>query len=179
MGKGIAFSVAASICIASAGVALTRDNGYGQTINQRLDQVDARIADLKAQLRLSEDQGKHWADVQSALHDIAKNRAKRTLAAAADVETGRAFSDPSGTKEDNAKSREVSPDRKLDAAAPDDIDEMQRSADNLTTRAAEVRKLAAAVKPLYDSLDDHQRRRLVQFVRDDFWTDENLRGQRR
>jgi hypothetical protein len=34
-------------------------------------------------------------------------------------------------------------------------------------QAAELRQIADAAQPLYDTLDDHQRRRLVQFVRED------------
>ena len=49
----------------------------------------------------------------------------------------------------------------------DDIDEMRREADAYTVQAAELRQIADAAQPLYDTLDDHQRRRLVQFVRED------------
>src|ERR1700724_1721252 len=49
----------------------------------------------------------------------------------------------------------------------DDIGEMRREADAYTVQAAERRQIADAAQPLYDTLDDHQRRRLVQFVRED------------
>jgi hypothetical protein len=40
------------------------------------------------------------------------------------------------------------------------------------TRAVIQRQISDAVKPLYDSLDDRQRRRLVQFVHDALRADE-------
>ena len=53
----------------------------------------------------------------------------------------------------------------------DDIDEMRKKADTLTVAAAELRQIAdEAAQPLYDTLDDQQRHRLVQFVREDLKT---------
>lgn len=49
---------------------------------------------------------------------------------------------------------------------PDDITEMRREADALAAQSANLRQISDAAKPLYDSLDDRQRRRLVQFVHD-------------
>ena len=45
------------------------------TSNQIVDQADARIAALKANLRLTPDEDKNWGTFQSALQDIAVKRA--------------------------------------------------------------------------------------------------------
>jgi hypothetical protein len=55
---------------------------------------------------------------------------------------------------------------------PDDITEMRREADALAAQSANLRQISDAAKPLYDSLDDRQRRRLVQFVHDALRADE-------
>jgi hypothetical protein len=44
---------------------------------------------------------------------------------------------------------------------------LQREADALAEQSANLRQISDAAKPLYDSLDDRQRRRIIQFVHDD------------
>lgn len=46
---------------------------------------------------------------------------------------------------------------------------MQREADALAARSANLRQISDAAKPLYDSLDDRQRRQPVRFVNDNVW----------
>jgi len=60
----------------------------------------------------------------------------------------------------------------------DDIDEMRKKADAFTIQAAYLRQIADAAQPLYDTLDDSQRHRLVQFIREDLKADatEDRRG---
>ena len=43
----------------------------------------------------------------------------------------------------------------------------QREADALAAQSAALKQIADAAKPLYDTLDDRQRQRLVQFVNED------------
>ena len=54
-----------------------RDDVVRITPNQVVDMADARIAQLKAELRLTPDQDKNWGTFQSALHDMAQRRADR------------------------------------------------------------------------------------------------------
>ena len=72
MQKGIASSLAAmgmaaAIVLPSAYVAHGR-NDRAETsalsISESVDRADARIADLKANLRLSADQAKHWSGLR-------------------------------------------------------------------------------------------------------------------
>jgi hypothetical protein len=150
-----------------------RTEKSASTINQGTNRADARIAMLKADLRLSSDQAQHWAGLESALHDIAVKRAK-SWAASNDLQTGRASSnspvapDPSITEDEQR--RDTDSERDVRKARLDDIDEMRREADAYTVQAADLRQIADAAQPLYDTLDDRQHHRLVQFVREDLRT---------
>jgi hypothetical protein len=52
----------------------TRAERSASTISQSTDRAEARIAVLKADLRLSSDQAQHWAGLESALRDIVAKR---------------------------------------------------------------------------------------------------------
>ena len=96
--------------------------------------TDARIAALKAGLQLTPDQEKNWPAVEQAIRDSAKARQERMAAwrERAKEEKGR----------------------------EDAITRLRARADALTQRAAEIRKLADAAEPLYQSLSDDQKHRL-------------------
>jgi zinc resistance-associated protein len=100
--------------------------------------LDARIAALKAGLQLNAEQEKNWAPLESAMRDLAKERAERFAA-------WRQRRDAGGDQ-----AAEVNP-----------IDRLDRASEFLSARAADLQKLAAAAKPLYDSLDDGQKRRFA------------------
>jgi hypothetical protein len=100
--------------------------------------LDARIAGLKAGLELSADQEKNWPPLESAMRDLAKERAARFAAWR------------QSRNEDRDEARDVSP-----------IDRLTRASERLSARAADLQKLAGAAKPLYDSLDDSQKRRFA------------------
>jgi hypothetical protein len=148
----------------------TRTERSASTISQSTDRAEARIAILKADLHLSSDQAQHWAGLESTLRDIVAKRAK-SWAASNDLQTGRASSssavapDPSIPEGENR--RNPGSERDARKAQLDDIDEMRREADAYTVQAADLRQIADAAQPLYDTLDDRQRHRLVQFVRED------------
>jgi hypothetical protein len=128
------------------------------TIDQSADRADARIAILKADLRLSPEQAKHWSGLASALHDIAVRRAKSWVASR-DLQTGRASSNSPVTSD--SKPRDAYLERGARKEQLDDIYEMRKEADAFTVEAAELRQIADAAQPLYDTLDDRQRHRLV------------------
>jgi hypothetical protein len=107
--------------------------------------TDARIAALKAGLKLNADQEKNWPAFETALRDRAKERAARAQARAERWEA-----------------------RRADATAqpaPDAIARMREGADAMTARAAGLKKLADASEPLYKSLDDGQKRRFGALIR--------------
>jgi hypothetical protein len=100
--------------------------------------LDARIAALKAGLELNAEQEKYWAPLESAIRDLAKQRAERLAA---------------------WKERREAADDEADDVNP--IDRLSRASEFLSARAADLQKLAAAAKPLYDSLDEGQKRRFA------------------
>jgi hypothetical protein len=139
--------------------------------SQIADRVDLRIAKLKADLRLNDDQAKNWGSMQSALHDIGVNRANRYFQRdqKADVRRDpaapRDWSSPP-PRDANAPPPPNANDRDR-GREPDAIDRMRSEADYLSDRAGDLRKLADAAGPLYGSLDDGQRRRFLEFLRKD------------
>src|SRR5579863_588182 len=100
--------------------------------------IDARIAALKAGLELNAEQEKNWPALESAMRDLAKERAARFAAW--------------------REKREAGGD---EAATINPIDRLTRASQFLSARAADLEKLAGAAKPLYDSLDDGQKRRFA------------------
>jgi hypothetical protein len=100
--------------------------------------LDARIAALKAGLQLNAEQEENCAPLESAMRDLAKQRAER-------------FAAWRERRDDNQDGgAEISP-----------VDRLARASEWLSARAADLQKLAAAAKPLYDSLDDGQKRRFA------------------
>ena len=96
---------------------------------------DARIAALRAGLKLTAEQEKLWPPVESALRDLARQRSERFAARA-------------------------SADRPKDP-----IERMNLRADVMGQRAAGLKKVADAAGPLYKSLDDGQKRRFAMLAR--------------
>ena len=107
---------------------------------------EARIAGLRAGLKLTAEQEKHWPAVEAALRDLAKQRAERANAMAQRHEARRG--------NDNAAQ-----------PAPDAIARMREGADAMTQRAANLKKLADASEPLYKSLDEAQKHRFAALIR--------------
>ena len=103
--------------------------------------TDARIAALRAGLKLSTEQEKHWPAVETAVRALAKQRSDR-MTARRDARAG-------GTP----------PSR------PDTIERLRRGADAMTTRATALKQLADAAEPLYKSLDDGQKHRFSLLLR--------------
>ena len=97
--------------------------------------ADARIAALHAGLQLNADQEKSWPAVESAMRDMAKQRADR-IAAFRDAQS-----------------------------AADPIERLNRHAEAMQSRGAALKKLAEAAGPLYKSLDDAQKHRFVVLAR--------------
>jgi zinc resistance-associated protein len=95
---------------------------------------DARIAAVHAGLKLTPEQEKNWPTVEAALRDLQKQRADRFAARA------------SADKPEPPK---------------DPIERLNRRADAMTQQGAALKKLADAAGPLYKSLDDGQKHRLL------------------
>lgn len=108
---------------------------------------DARIAALKAGLRMTPDQEKLWPGVETALRELSKERIENRT-------------------ERFEKSAEMKADQKADKERPNPIERMRERADNMIERGDTLKTLANAADPLYQSLDDAQKHRFVKLFRD-------------
>jgi len=113
------------------------DHGPGRGMHWKMSAedlsafADARIAAVHAGLKLTGEQEKSWPVVESAMRDLAKQRSDRFAARA-------------------------SADRPKDP-----IERLNLRAEVLMQRGAVLKKLADAAGPLYKSLDDGQKHRLM------------------
>jgi hypothetical protein len=114
------------------------------TVSQIVAYDEARIARLKADLRLFKDQDGNWGKFESALKDISKERADRFVA----------------WTDERAK-RSVATDP---AAIPTLAERLRKRADAMAVHAGDLKKLADASEPLLEKLDDTQKRRASEFI---------------
>lgn len=121
------------------------------SVNQLSAIDDARIARLKADLRLSSDQEDSWGKLESALKDISRHRAERF------VSRWQEERDARDRDKDNA-------DRRAATLSP--IERMRRIAEGMSLQAGDLKSVADAAEPIYGKLDDQQRRTLDNGLRE-------------
>ncbi len=107
--------------------------------------ADARIAAVKAGLKLTPDQEKLWPPVETAVRDFAKLRIDRANARM------------------NAQGGDLQDAQKAD----DPVTRLRDRADTMAASAAAMKRIADAADPLYKTLDDSQKRRLAILTRMD------------
>jgi hypothetical protein len=96
--------------------------------------LEARLAALKAVIVLTPEQQKLWPAVDAAIRQVAKSVAERSA-------------------------------QRVDAAPPQTfVDLIERAADAEAARAADVKTVTAALRPLVASLSEAQRRRIPAFL---------------
>ncbi len=117
--------------------------------------LDAKIASVKAGLKLTVDQEKLWPPVETAVRDFAKQRMAQANARASERDARRAEQDQKG------------PDGKPVAAdqTRDPVERLRERADRMAETATGLKKIADAADPLYKTLDDGQKRRLSMLTR--------------
>jgi len=104
--------------------------------------TDARIAAVKAGLKLTPDQEKLWPPVEAAVRDFAKlriDRANARMNAERDSQDSQKPSDP--------------------------VARLRDRAETMAATAAAMKRIADAADPLYKTLDDGQKRRLAILTR--------------
>jgi LTXXQ motif family protein len=101
--------------------------------------TDARVGLIKAALQLTPDQEKYWPAVEEAIRTRSKNQQARFQQLAELRDSG---------------SSEVVGER-------NPVELMQRRAEALTQRAADLKKLADAWEPLYKTLSPDQKKRMA------------------
>jgi hypothetical protein len=110
--------------------------------------ADARIAALKAGLRLTPEQEKLWPPVETTLKELAGKRIARR------EEFGK-------QRAERREERRAQPDRQAnqDRQSPNPIERLRKGADRLSEAGADLKRLADVTDPLYQSLDEAQKRR--------------------
>ena len=109
---------------------LTQQGEPQLSAEQIVANSDSNIDRIKAELKLTPEQEKHWTGFNSAMHYLGHNGADRL-----NLRIARAKRDP-----------------------PDDIiEQMRNEAQFLNDRAADQRNVADAAEPLFVSLDDKQK----------------------
>jgi hypothetical protein len=105
--------------------------------------ADARIAAVHAGLTLTPDQEKLWPPVEKAIRDFARLRIDRA----------------------NARMQAKTDDAQKQQAPVDQVARLRTRADRMAETAAALKKIADAADPLYKTLDDGQKRRLMVLTR--------------
>ena len=101
--------------------------------------LDEHLADMKAGLKLTDEQAKNWPAFELAVRDAAKGKADRWRQARELIEHGE---------------------------RPSPIERMSTMADHLEKSGAELRTVVDAAKPLYDSLTDAQKQDFGRLMRE-------------
>jgi hypothetical protein len=138
----IAFALPLAALVAAAPAAAQNQNKNDPnrpTVSQLVAQDDARIAQLKANLRLNQDQESDWGKLENALKDISKRRAERRIALLDEYEK----------REKPLTHAEM----------------LRKHADAMAARAEELRAIADAAEPLSEKFNPQQRQRVDNIIR--------------
>ena len=142
--KILAAGVTAILVMASApAYAQATSDGERLTTADLSALTDMRIDIVKAALQLTPDQEKYWPPIENAIRDRAKDRQARIADAAKRMAERRGDS-----------VLEVLRNR-------DPVEFMRRRADALEQRGADLKKLADAWQPLYQTLKPDQKKRMA------------------
>jgi hypothetical protein len=142
--KKVLLAGAAALVIAGSTVAYAQHRPWSHdharlNPEDRAALTDARIAAVKAGLKLTADQEKLWPPVEAAVRDFAKLRIDRANARM------------------NAQRNDSQDQQKPD----DPVARLRDRADTMATTATAMKRIADAADPLYKTLDDGQKRRLA------------------
>ena len=128
----------ATVFVATSGFAIAAEDGQQSSRAERMQRwaadretvLDAKLAGMKGGLALTPDQEKLWGPFELAVQDAAKSRmdAMRQM------------------METRTQGEQMSP-----------VDHLEAMADRLSRGATNIKKIADAAKPLYDSLDELQK----------------------
>jgi hypothetical protein len=113
--------------------------------------LNARLAGLKAGLKLTTEQEKLWSPFETAVRDAAKMHMEQMKAR---MERMHEMRDIMEQSQDAPETKDIGPTGQTRSP----VDRLERMAHRMTERAAALTKVAEAAKPLYASFDDSQKR---------------------
>jgi LTXXQ motif family protein len=126
----LSLSAPVSVLAADGDQKPSRAERVEQWAADRETMLDAKLAGMKAGLRLTADQEKLWSPFESAVKDADKSRLDAIRQ----------------TMQTRAQGERMSP-----------VDHLDAMADRLSQAATNIKKIAEAAKLLYDSLDESQK----------------------
>jgi hypothetical protein len=118
--------------------------------------LDAGLAGLKAGLKLTPDQEKLWPSFEAAIRDAAKLRMDQMMDM---MDRSMGGMPPHKPDADRADQKDMS-QKDISQAGPtvSPVDRLDAMAKHMSTQGAALKKVVDAAKPLYDSLDESQKR---------------------
>lgn len=145
--KKLVLATLAALTVAGSTAVYAQQRSWGDrpsrvSMEDRAALTDARIAAVKAGLKLTADQEKLWPPLETAVRDFTKLEADRA----------------------NAR-RQARQGGEAQAARPDPVARLSARADSMAATAAALKKIADAAEPLYKTLDDGQKHRLALLTR--------------
>jgi hypothetical protein len=165
MRKAVIAAIAVVVVAGGSAIAYSayaRHDGWGHgrmhfgrmNPDDRAAYADARIAALKAGLRLSAEQEKLWPPVESTLKDLAAKRITRQEERRAEWRERREQREAARR---DGKSRDERRAEREQNFNP--MERLRKGADRMTEGGNDLKRLADATEPLYNALDDAQKRR--------------------
>jgi hypothetical protein len=127
--------------------------------------LDARLAGLKAGLKLTPDQDKLWPPFEAAVRDAAKLHMDQMKSMMERMRKMREMRGGQDSEDMGAAGQAVSP-----------VDRLQAIGQRMSALGGAIEKVAGAAKPLYASLDDSQKRRFALLGRALFMMGRGHRG---
>lgn len=109
--------------------------------------LDARIASVKAGLKLTAEQEKLWGPVEQTTREL-----------------GKKWTDRMAERRQEWEKRRAEWKEKKERPPVDQIERLRKRADAMAERAADLKRFADAAQPLYATLDEAQKRRLQTLI---------------
>lgn len=127
------------------------------TQEDRAALVDARIAGIKAGLKLTAEQEALFGPVEEAIREMSANRAERWEEMRERRDAMRGMS-----REERRAARD---ERQAGMQGRDFMERLDRGAERATERSAQMQGFAEAMRPFWASLDENQQRLLPTLIR--------------
>jgi hypothetical protein len=163
MRKAVIAAIAVVAVVGGSAVAYSayaRHDGWGHgrahfgrmNPDDRAAYADARIAALKAGLRLSAEQEKLWPPVESTLKDLAAKRITRQEERRAEWRERREQRQEARRDDKSREERRAEREQRFNP-----MERLRKGSERMTERGADLKRLADATEPLYNALDDGQK----------------------
>jgi hypothetical protein len=136
--------------------------------------LDAKLAGLKAGLKLTSDQDKLWPPFETAVRDAAKLHMDHMKSMMEHMQKMREMME--GMQKSEEKKSEGMNETTAPGQTMSPVDRLEAMGQRMSEHGAAITKVADAAKPLYASLDDSQKRLFALLGREMFMMGHGHRG---